>query len=305
MITVLSWFWNQPGGRVTYKPEHILIWADMVRRHLSQPARIACVTDEEIDLPGIEIIRPPQEFRDVSLPTWPIHRPQCLRRLVMFRADAAQWFGERFVCMDLDCVIGDQLDLLFDWSVGFRIANGTASGRPYNGSLMQITAGARTKVYDDFTAAGAIEAGSKFTGSDQAWLAHCLGPDEATWGDADGVHFQGLARTSERRIKFFAGNDKPWMRLHDPWVRENYRRSPRGRCLILGYDSTVWKEAEKALKTGSFDGVIASPEAAEHWPGPLVAVARDNPEAAQLARMHGFEDLTWCGVKEGQCRYSA
>jgi hypothetical protein len=300
VITILSWFWRQPGGRVSYEPQHILIWADMVHRHLQQPHRIACVTDEVVDLPGITIIRPPHDFNDIRIPSWPEHRPQCLRRLVMFRPDAARWFGERFVCMDLDCVISAPLDPLFDWSIGFRITRGTARGRPYNGSLMQIAAGARPQVYADFTAGGAAEAGSRFTGSDQAWLAHCLGPHEATWSEPDGVNFHGLSRSPDapRRIKFFAGSDKPWMRLHDPWISEHYRRGNRGRCLILGYHKSVWRDAAKALETGNFEGVIASPEAAEHWPGPLVAVARDNDEAAQLARMHGFEDLTWCGVRE-------
>jgi hypothetical protein len=48
--------------------------------------------------------------------------------------DAADIFGERFVCMDLDCVIGGPLDPLFDRPEDLVLFKGTAPDRPYNGS---------------------------------------------------------------------------------------------------------------------------------------------------------------------------
>lgn len=298
MLTVLCWYWNQPEGRTRYEPLHIAIWRDMVRRHLSIPHRIAVVTNEDISIEGVEIIRPPCSFEDVRVPSWPEHRPQCFRRLVMFREDAAQWFGERFVCMDLDTVIAETLDPLFNTDADFKIARGTARGRPYNGSMMLLTAGSRPQVYNEFNYAGAIKAGSRFVGSDQSWIAHCLGPKEAVWKEADGLHYYGLPRTPyiERRITFFPGSRKPWQTTHDPWVAKNYRLSRQGRCLVLGYDeATLWDDVERALDTGPFDAVIASPEAAEHWPGEILAVAKTNRQAGELAHLHGFDDVTWCG----------
>lgn len=299
MLTVLTWFWRQPGGRTRYDPLHVLIWADMVRRHLSIPHRIACVTSEDIELPGVEIIRPPRELEEVALPSWPAHRPQCLRRLVMFRRDAATWFGERFACMDLDCVVGASLDPILGCDEDFRMAVGTARGRPYNGSLIVMNAGARPQVHERFSEAEAIEAGKLFVGSDQAWIAHVLGPQEAVFGEADGLVYHGLARASGtvRRLMFFPGAMKPWQRGHDPWIERHYRREPGGRCLVLGYDDNLWGEVAAALATGHYDAVIASPEAAAHWPGEILAVARDNGEAALLAHMHGFDDVTWCGAE--------
>lgn len=299
MLTVLTWFWRQPGGRVRYEPIHILIWADMIRRHLTIPHRLACVTSEDIDLPGIDLIRPPSDFESVRIPSWPEHRPQCLRRLSMFRPDAGEIFGEEILCTDLDLVVGAPIDPLLENAGDFRIAVGTTAERPYNGSLIYLRAGSRSKAFTDFTPEGAAEAGRRFTGSDQAWIAHCL-PGEATWGEADGVTYHGIARSpeTERRIMFYPGAEKPWDRTNDPWVGRHYRRDPQGRCLILGYDETLWGDVEAAMDSGPYDGVIASPEAAEHWPGPIVAVARDNSHAARLAQMHGFEDLTWCGVRE-------
>lgn len=300
MLTVCAWYWVQPECRAKYEPLHIAIWADMVRRNLSMPHRLAVVTLEDIEIPGVEIIRPPREFEELRVPSWPDWRPQCFRRLVMFRHDAARYFGSRFVCMDLDCVVGGPLDPLFSGGEDFRIAVGTAAGRPYNGSMLMLRAGSRPQVYEQFTPGGALEAGQRFVGSDQAWLAHCLGPGEATWGQDDGLVYHGLPMRpmTPRRVMFYPGKQKPWDELRDPWVRRHYRLNRAGRCLILGYDDTLWADVERALDSGPYDAVIASPEAAEHWPGEILAVARTNQRAADLAYLHGFDDVTWCGVKE-------
>ncbi len=303
MITVLSWFWRQDGGRIRYSAEHVNIWASMVRRNLSMAHRIACVTDipDGID-DRIEIIEPPHEFEHVRIPTWRADRPQCLRRLTMFRRDAAKIFGRRFVCMDLDCVISGPLDPLFKTRADFKIYRGTAVGRPYNGSLMLITAGCRPQVYEKFTPDAAVEAGKRFVGSDQAWISHILGPNEQTWGVEDGIFWwnrqQPKAATKDARLMFYPGFVKPWQLLvngGDEWVSRHYRHAPAGKCLILGYADNVWDEAEVAVESGPFDAVIASPEAAEHWPGEILAVANDDAQAERLARMHGFDEFVFCG----------
>ncbi len=303
MITVLCWYWKQPGGRVEYQPHHVSIWADMVRRNLSMPHRIACVTDmpEGID-PSIEIIAPPRDFEGITIPTWGPARPQCLRRIAMFGPKAGEIFGERFVCMDMDCVVSGPLDPLFETDAEFKIYRGTAPGRFYNGSMMLLTAGARRQVYERFNATEAAEAGRKFIGSDQAWISHVLGPDEQTWGPEDGVRWWNRARREhipdETRLIFFPGFHKPWQFVEngvDEWIEARYRRDTKGRCLILGYADTVWDEAAEALDTGSFDAVVASPEAAEHWPGEVAAIANDDEQAERIARMLGFDDFVFCG----------
>lgn len=302
MLTILSWFWQQPSG-IGYKPEHVNIWADMVRRHLAQPARIACVTDlrKGID-PAIEIIRPPRDFEGVTIPTWGPGRPQCLRRLAMFSPSAAALFGERFVCMDLDCIVMGQLDPLFEEDVEFRMFRGTVPGRPYNGSMMLIRAGSRPQVYERFNQAEAEEAGRRFVGSDQAWISYVLGPNERTWGPEDGVRWLDRARgvpiPEDTRLVFFPGQFKPWQAVESGlqgWMTQHYRRWRQGKCLILGYAENVWDEAAEALDTGRFEAVIASPEAAEHWPGEILAIAYDDDHAERLAAMHGFDDFIFCG----------
>lgn len=203
----------------------------MVRRNLSMPHRLACVTDipQGID-PSIEIIVPPGEFVGLQTPTWCNGKPNCFRRLSMFRRDAGRLFGDRFVSMDLDCVIAGPLDPLFDRSEDLVLFKGTSPKRPYNGSLLLMTAGARPKVYETFTPDGAAEAGIRFRGSDQAWLAYCLGWGETTWSETDGVRFfpdySMKTKGAEPRLLFFPGKMKPWdLAPAFPFVRRHYHQT--------------------------------------------------------------------------------
>lgn len=234
MLTVLTWLWSQPGMRTSYTTNHVHIWADMVSRNLSMPHRLACVTSEW-DLPAnVTRIEPPGDFEDVSAP-WGPRKPNCYRRLSMFRRDAAKIFGERFVCMDLDCVIGGPLDPLFDRKDDLVLFKGTQPDRPYNGSMMLIRAGCRPKVFEKFNQAAADESGATLRGSDQAWLAHCLGWREKTWSARDGVFFYGSLYTAVSkivmpRVLFFPGKIKPWTIAAiniDPFTSNNYRIAKR------------------------------------------------------------------------------
>lgn len=199
----------------------------MIRRNLSMKHRLACVTTETDLPPNVERIDPPGEFEDVQ-PKWGPRKPNCFRRLVMFRRDAARTFGKRFVSMDLDVVIGGQLDPLFDRPEDLVLFKGTAPERPYNGSLALIRAGCRPEVYEDFGQAGADASGEAFHGSDQAWLAHKLGPNETVWTEADGVYHWGsylkAGKRARPRVLFFPGKAKPWaLAPIFPFLRENYR----------------------------------------------------------------------------------
>lgn len=233
MLTVVSWLWSQPQGRVRYTAKHVWTWASMVERHLKMPHHLVCVTTETDLPPSVERIDPPGEFEDIQ-PKWGPRKPNCFRRLVMFRRDAAKTFGQRFVSMDLDCIIGGPLDPLFDCDEDFVIYKGTHESRPYNGSLMLLKAGCRPQVYEDFSQAGADASGDAFHGSDQAWLAYKLGPNEATWDKSDGVYWWNAGqrgcwdhrRDPKPTVLFFPGKSKPWdFAPIFPWMREHYRIS--------------------------------------------------------------------------------
>jgi len=207
----------------------------MIRRHLTIPHRIACVTDipEGIE-PGIDIIRPPGEFAGMHTSRWPREKPSCYRRIAMFRKDAADIFGERFVQIDLDVVIGGNMDSLFDVPDDLMLFRGTSEKRPYNGSMTLMTAGCRPHVYETFTFEAAENASRMYVGSDQAWMMHSLGPGEKTWGPEHGVHWFGSSyqkappAADDLRMLFFPGRIKPWsMPYKDSWINHHYRDAER------------------------------------------------------------------------------
>jgi hypothetical protein len=232
MLTVLSWLWSQSSGRTTYTAQHVNAWASMVRRNLSLPHRIACVTDMPAGIdPGIKIIALPTDFSGVRLPTWGADRPQCLRRLSMFRRDAAEIFGGRFVSMDLDCIVTGSLDPLFDRPeeiVLYAAPPGSTEGRRFNGSMLMMSAGVRPQVFDDFDAKAAAHASARLFGSDQAWISATLGADEATWSEADGVYWVGRWESAAQcRVVFFQGEAKPWDVIPQHKLGRIYREAGR------------------------------------------------------------------------------
>jgi hypothetical protein len=299
---ICAWWWRQEQG-TDYQPWTVAVWADMVRRNVSRPVRIVCLTHEDIAVEGVEIVRPPRDFEAVRIPTWGRRQPQCLRRLVLFRPDLADWLGERVLNMDLDCVVTGPLDPLFDVPDDFRILRGTAPARPYNGSLMLLTAGARPEVYTDFTPERAVQAGKRFLGSDQAWIMAKL-PGEATFGLEHGVDWWANTRKpphpTPERLLFFMGSAKPWKLLKMPVVARHYRRRGGRRGLVLGHRVTVWEEARAAMARETFDGVIAYPHVAEQWPGRVDAVVESREEARTMAGVLGFDTVVECGVRSAK-----
>jgi hypothetical protein len=163
-----------------------------------------------------------------------------------------------------------------------------------------ITAGARPQVYEQFNPEAAVEAGKKFLGSDQAWISQVLGPDEATWGPADGVYWYGSSDArlpTDCRVMFFVGKVKPWelaLGNKDCWVAEHYRAIGRGPCLILGRGESVWSDLSEALKQYGNDLPVIALAEPSYYCDRVFAVARDEPHADQLARMHGYQSV-WCG----------
>ena len=239
-LKVLTWLWNQTPNIHGYNEEKVNVWAAMMKRHLTIPHTLACVTEPEragkID-PDVEIIPLPEDFADIKLSKWKESKgwPQCYRRLVMFAPDAKERFGaDRIISMDLDIIVSSNVDHLFTHDKPFKIYKGTNSDRPYNGSLIDITVGARTNLYTEFSLEGAKRSRDKFLGSDQAWIAYGLGWLEATWDTEDGVYFfQPLfARRYFRPdqtvpdklcILCFPGFIKPWHLLASDWIREHWR----------------------------------------------------------------------------------
>ena len=233
MISIITWLWPTPGANAIYTATHVNALHAAVARHYPAPHRFICITNETDDFdPGVELVRDREDFAGVPSPRGDPH-PSCYRRLRLFAPDAATTFGERIVSIDLDCVISNDLRPVWDRPDDFVIWRDPGNRTPYCGSMFLLTAGARSQVWKQFDPARSPQAAraARCLGSDQGWIAYCLGPHEATWTAADGVlsyRIDGLHRNflpPGVRVTFFHGKVKPW----DPealalaWVRENLR----------------------------------------------------------------------------------
>lgn len=235
-LTFLTFKWKGPAAyRSKFEGHHVDTLRRMVRRNYALPHRFVCVTDDPAGItePDIELFELWGDFGTVQNPSGR-QNPSCYRRLRVFARNAGEWLGPRFVCLDLDTVITGDLTPLFAGGEDFKIWRSHTSGNPYNGSLWMLKAGSRPRVWEDFdqdTSPMATKRALLF-GSDQAWIAYCLGDQEATWDARDGVLSyrndiapRGGRLPSAARVVFFHGRVDPWspeaQRL--PWVREHYR----------------------------------------------------------------------------------
>lgn len=235
MLSVVCFKWKPAHGyRSYFNADAVNTLARMVRRHYKHQHRVVCVTDDPEGIERhIDIVPLWKDLANVPNPHGS-HQPSCYRRLKAFSVEAREWFGERFVAVDLDCVIVGDLSPLWNRPEEFIIWGSGTDRRVWcNGSMWMMTAGARRQVWDTFnprfSPGQAKRAG--FFGSDQGWIAHCLGRKEAMWTTKDGVysfrvHLNAGSKQlpSDARIVFFHGKYDPWHPhcQEIPWVAENY-----------------------------------------------------------------------------------
>ena len=220
MITVLTWMWD-----TRYSAAHVNALRRQVARHYARPHRFACVTNQPQGL-DCETIPDREAFAGLTSP----HGAQfssCYRRLDMFAPDAAERYGERFICLDLDMIIVADVAPLWDRLEDCVLLRDPLYPTQVNGSMLLLSAGSRPRVWTEFDPARSpdVARARGFRGSDQAWLSHCL-PSEPRWGPEDGVlsyrkHIipRGGSLPAGARIVSFHGKQKPWD-TSLPWVRE-------------------------------------------------------------------------------------
>lgn len=249
MINVILWKWRKNGYRSTFDHDTINTYLRMADRSIRVPHRIVCVTDDPKGIDGavsIVDIRtlPSYVWMNVRNPSSPVN-PSCYVRLAIYHPDAVALFGlvgDRIVSSDVDAVLIDDATSLFDRAEDFAIWGGQSvqPGRPqvynwFNGSFQALRAGARPQVWTRFdprvSPQRAHAAGCR--GSDQGWIAHCLGRQEKLLTIGDGIcsyrnHVLPAGGRLPAGAKFvaFHGRHDPWHndvhRAHD-WVREHYR----------------------------------------------------------------------------------
>lgn len=232
-FAVVCWRWKTAKPyRTEFGPETVNVLRRMVARHYPKPHRFICLTDDPAGIDkGIEVLPIFTDFTHLPSPHGR-DNPSCYRRLRMFSRDAGALFGPRFVSMDLDTVITGDLRPLFDRPEEIVLYGDTNPATPYNGSMILMTAGSRTKVWDEFDPETSPAYARKlgYYGSDQAWISACLGPNEPKFTRRDGVYsfrneigWDGILPFNARMVMMH-GQHSPWeqeVQIFD-WVRNNY-----------------------------------------------------------------------------------
>jgi len=214
-----------------YGADHVNRLYHAVERNLTIPHQFICVTD---DPTGIEC---------ETMPMWDIYRELggCYSRLRIFSKEMEDIFGYRFVSIDLDCVITGCLNDLFSRNEDFimnkyQVRNPAYKEQRYNGSLIMMNSGARSKVWESFDPVNSLsilkirKRKKELVGTDQAWINHVLGNGEAIFTSKDGVYnYRGLPKDgdilpSDAKMVIFPGKRDPsqFVDKHD-WVKDNWK----------------------------------------------------------------------------------
>lgn len=237
MLEVICWLWRPTATyRSQFAPHHANILRRMVARHYNKPHRFSCLTDQTEGFdPETRVI-----------PLWGDHAnrqslygpdtPSCYRRLKAFDGSMKDIIGGRFISLDLDACVVNDVEPVFDRKEDFLIWGVRGRRTPWNGSMWMMNAGARQQVWTRFNEnpekAIVRARGAGFYGSDQAWMNYILGPKENCWSDADGVYSYRMnirpnkgALPPDARIVFFEGHYDPWNKVTQreaPWVKDHY-----------------------------------------------------------------------------------
>lgn len=235
-LAIICWKWKPAKRyRSVFGPETVNVFRSMVERNYPHPHEVVCVTDDPAGIdPRVRIVPLWDEFANIPNPHG-TDNPSCYRRLKAFSAEAAGFFGPRFVSVDLDCVITGDMSSVWNRPEDFIIWGNTNPHTQYNGSMFMMNAGARKQVYETFDPLNSpkMSKASGNFGSDQGWISLCLGVGEARWNETDGVYSfrnqiapKGGSLPRGAKIVFFHGQYDPWqpiIRGQFRWVRENYR----------------------------------------------------------------------------------
>lgn len=235
-IVTFKWQPTNPHYRTKFNASHVNALARAVKRHYQEPHTFFCVTDDPDGLdPSIEAVPLWNDFADLPAPQGD-RNPSCYRRLKTFSPLGKDLFGDRWVQLDIDCVVVDDLAPIWDREEPLVLWGGTNNTTPYNGSMMLMSANCHPEVWDDFCPRNSPQLAKNkgYWGSDQGWISYKLGPDLPRFTTQDGVysyrnHFQFGNGNADQlpvnaRIIIFHGHIDPWdKKAQDhPWVREHW-----------------------------------------------------------------------------------
>ena len=238
MISIVTFKWkNSKQGYklknpVEYSAEHVNILYASIKRNTTIPFKFFCVTDDTTGIaPEINTINLWDKCKNLG---------GCYNRLFIFSEEVKDLFGPRFISIDLDCAIVSNIDDILRNDNDFVINtfyNTGSWGQKYNGALIMMDTGSRSKVWKTFDyeespkLMAEMKKQEKLVGSDQAWIQYVLGEDENRFTpDDDGVYdYKSLKKfdyelPSNAKIIFFPGKQDPKLKKENiGWIRENWR----------------------------------------------------------------------------------
>lgn len=215
MVSIICWKWgnrNHPKKGIRFTSDHVNILQAMIYRNTSVPHRFICITD------NTEGLHKRIETLDIDF-----HFPNfknlqgCYRRLKTFDPyTSRKLFGDRFISIDLDVVILNNIDHILSFKEDVRIWQDLYRRKsPYCGSLFGKKSGWDSEVWrkfskaPDFRAAEAVKRG--FVGTDQAFLSLCLYPNIPIWSEEDGIYnFSTRIRKQSRVLIRKDGGGLTW-----------------------------------------------------------------------------------------------
>lgn len=199
-IVVFKWqaVWNgvsvktqlhKAKNPVSYGSHHVNVLYKSVERNTTLPFRFFCITDDPSGLDNnINVV-----------PLWDKcrHLGGCLNRMFVFDKSMSNLIGERFLCIDLDCVIVNNIDDILLRQEEFIInqfESKHSSNQLYNGGIFMMNAGCRQQVWNNFdynTSPKKIKElhdQKGMVGDDQTWIQFVLGDKQAKFTHTDGVY---------------------------------------------------------------------------------------------------------------------
>jgi len=232
-IITFKWKKNKTGyklkNQIEYSSDHVNILFRSIKRTTDIKFNFFCITDDPLGLD--------KEINYIPLWNKHINLGGCYNRLYIFDKEISKLFGDRLLCIDLDCVIVGDISSLLKRTEDFVINKYLGKGNNeqlYNGGLFLMTAGSRQKVWSDFHPVDSLKKledlrnQNKVLGSDQAWIQYCLGNNESIFDESDGVYDFSFLKDKRQlpdnaKIIFFPGRPDPSLYRDIDWIQNNWK----------------------------------------------------------------------------------
>lgn len=227
MLAVTTWLWGNK-----YSADDVEKLSSSVHRHLNEAHVFILFSDQPMKINGVEVVLISDEDMHLTMV------PGCFVRLRMFdpafQVDVIRGRRiDRFVNLDLDTVITNELDPVFNRPEPFVILHGANSTNPcpYCGAMMLIRPGAHPELWRDFDITQIKSIPHFSFPDDQAWIAYKV-PNAAGWQAGKGGVYAfckpgwppGHNLPPDARIVNFNGWRSPAQFKTLEWVNRNWKK---------------------------------------------------------------------------------